>query len=71
MIELIGNKEIIMMYIGYKFKIDDQGLDLGAQDGESHGIAMPPGYDVGDFFVLEVKPDGGLFLKRIEREGNH
>ena len=32
---------------------------------------MPEGYDVGEHFVLEVTPEGGLFLKRIERQGLH
>jgi hypothetical protein len=31
-IELIGNKEIIMMYIGYKFKIDGAGIDFSETD---------------------------------------
>jgi hypothetical protein len=69
-IELIGNKEIIMMYVGYKFKIDGAGIDFSETDG-SNGIKMPEGYDVGEHFVLEVTPEGGLFLKRIERQGLH
>ena len=59
-----------MMYVGYKFKIDDAGIDFSESDGYD-GIQMPEGYDVGDIFTLIVTPEGGLFLKKIEREGVH
>jgi len=59
-----------MMYVGYKFKIDDAGIDFSESDGYD-GIQMPAGYDVGDIFTLIVTPEGGLFLKKIEREGVH
>ena len=59
-----------MIYVGYKFKIDNDGIDFSESDGYD-GIQMPAGYDVGEHFVLEVTPEGGLFLKRIERQGVH
>ena len=59
-----------MMYVGYKFKIDDAGIDFSESDGYD-GIQMPAGYDVGDIFTLIVTPEGGFFLKIIERDGVH
>ena len=59
-----------MIYVGYKFKIDNDGIDFSESDGYD-GIKMPAGYDIGEHFVLEVTPEGGLFLKRIERQGVH
>ena len=53
-----------MLYLGYKFKIDTNGFEVGDNVHETLDLSDLP-FEEGDIFVLEKTKDEHIYLRRI------
>ena len=53
-----------MLYLGYKFKIDTNGFEVGDNIHETLDLSDLP-FEEGDIFVLEKTKDEHIYLRRI------
>jgi|TARA_R110000744_G_scaffold82865_2_gene162757 hypothetical protein len=53
-----------MKYIGYQFKMDDDGVLMSNGDGRSQIMIEQTPYNIGDQFVLTLTENGSMLFKK-------